>query len=162
MRKLEPLTLERKFTSEATEIKKLTQIEASYLASMIDYDGHIALTQRYAPLIRIGVTHTCMIDLCNEYGGHWTYNLREDSRHKKAMYYWTWSITLIEHYLHKLIPYFRIKKDQAKLLLEALSYCHKWKTKKDKERLEEIKKQLEHLHHKAYPLPEKYRKMLQK
>lgn len=160
--KLEPLTIERKFTSEAKEPKTLTIADASYLAGLIDGDGYIALTQRYAPLIRIGVTHTGIIDLCNEYSGHWTYNLREDSRHKKTMYYWSWSITLMEHYLHKLIPHFRIKKDQAKLLLEALTYCHKWKTKKEKERLKEIKKQLEELHHKAYPLPEKYRKMPKK
>ena len=160
--KLERLELERKHTSEATELKTLTNAEASYLAGLIDGDGYIALTNSYTPIIRIGIAHTNITNLCNQYGSHWIQNLREDSRHKKAMYYWGWNITLIEHYLHKLIPHFRIKKDQAKLLLEALTYCHKWKTKKEKERLKEIKKQLEELHHKAYPLPEKYRKMPQK
>jgi len=167
---LEPLTLEKKFTSEAKELKKLTIAEASYLAGLIDGDGHIGISKTekrnvYRLIIKVEMTHSEIINLCNVFSGTWHYTPAGKRSHlgKKPYYSWYWNYSMMKHYIPQILPYFRFKRDQAELLLEGLKCVHgsgQARTKQqDKQKLEQLDKKLKTLHHKSYPLPKKYHKI---
>lgn len=157
------------YASTATELKdRLNPEEASYLCGLIDADGHIGIDEyqdkvyeltRFTLSVEVRVTHPMIIDLCDTYGGIWYYEEKKTIKTKdgepvKPIYCWTWNRLMIRLYFPQMLPYFKLKKDQAKIILKALEYFGKRKLPNDAEReiLTKYREQLKELHHKPYPL----------
>jgi hypothetical protein len=114
--------------SICSELKTLTPIEASYLAGLIDGEGSFFIQKnkrafgfRYQPMMSITNTSTVIIELCNIYGGN--YQAQEHTVNWKTVYRWFFNSKLMHHYLPQIAPYLKIKRKQAEVTLEALSYC---------------------------------------
>lgn len=157
------------YASTATELKdRLKPEEASYLCGLIDADGHIGIRQhedkhhkriRQELKVNVDITHPMIIDLCNKYGGVWHYDAKDKGKMKsgkpyKPSYEWVWNHTMIRLYFPQMLPYFKLKKDQAEIIIKALECCGKGRATIDRDRnlLTEYRKQLIELHHKPYPL----------
>ena len=116
--------------SITTEYKTLSVAEAAYLAGLIDGEGCFFISKvhkktqlkefNYHPVM--GVVNTCpvMIDLCHTYGGH--YQAQDHTVNWKRVYRWFFTIPMLKHYLPQIYPYFKIKVEQSKVMLEALQH----------------------------------------
>ncbi|MFA5306860.1 MAG: LAGLIDADG family homing endonuclease [Candidatus Babeliales bacterium] len=120
--------IKKMVVSQATELKILSPTEAAYLAGLIDGEGSffIAKIKRktkngftYTPTMVIINTSKVIIDLCNTYGGH--YQAQEYTVNWKIVHRWFFSRRLVEHYLPQIMPYLRIKPEQAKVMMEAIA-----------------------------------------
>lgn len=101
------------------------------------------------------MTHKKIIDLCNKHGGSWTYKKQHEK--EKPVYTWAWNLSMIRLYIPRILVFMKFKKDQGQIILKASTFCKG--TKQNKEQLKKLRRKLKALHHKAYPLLEKYRKM---
>lgn len=172
MTTLEDLDLiyrEQAYASTLTQLReRLTEGEAQYLSALLDGEGCITawickrkldkvkrvhtsiLGNEFVFETKIGMSHPSIIDLCNKYGGFWFYQHREPP--KKPMYYWVWNHTLIKNYLPLLLPYLKVKKEQAEIMLKIMNLCHGHnRTEAEKTLLKKYSKQIKLLNHKRYP-----------
>ena len=138
--------------STATNLKILSDIDAAYLAGLFDGDGCFFImkvnkkfrhnrSHGYVPYMRLTNTDRIIIDLCNEYGGHW---LSQDQTAKwKCVYRWMLSTRLAKWYLPQIFPYIRIKRKQAGVFLKALEQCHGTGHSQDKLKMGKYRMQLQ-------------------
>ena len=167
--KLQPIERTQCYSTTATELtERLTNEEAQYLAALLDGEGGMYIREHKKPTSRdtlevkvtIGVTHPMIIELCNTYGGVWYYSDRKKRKTKsgkpaKPMYTWEWSHPMIRLYLPQLLPYLRIKREQAEIMLKVVSISEKRsgraRTDEDREFFKTAKQALYKLNHKPYP-----------
>lgn len=145
MATLRRITLHKETTSTCKKFRKLSIEEAAYLAGLIDGEGCLSIYPRsrkrvitYKINIDIGMTTDILIDFCNKYGG--CHYRQEAHDNKKAVFYWKLNIQECVHYLPQIFPYMKVKKAEAKILLEAL------KTLKNRQRYkldDTVRKQME-------------------
>jgi hypothetical protein len=154
MLKLERIKLLKKHTSTAKSLKEtLTISEASYLAGLIDGEGCFFISNTTYN-VSIVNTHNAIVKFCNTYGGRWYYQARSRPR-ERPWYVWEWNIDTMKHYLPQILPYFQIKSEQAKLMIEALKCSHgtgKRKTQQEINIVKKCKRKISELNKKAYPL----------
>lgn len=167
--KLEPITsAPHAYASTATDLRKrLTEGEAQYLAGLIDGEGAIFIgtanqagKQYFNADVKIAVCHTMIIDLCNRYGGFWSYQTRKREPTKyneprKPIFRWEWNGEMIKRYLPQILPYLLIKQEQAKLLLEARNLGRlprKEGRQQHLDKLKELQKQIKELNNKTFTI----------
>lgn len=153
---LEPIEALKYHTSTAKAFRKLTDVEAAYLAAFIDGEGSIFIRvdnkrKYYQPIVKIGVTHPIIVDLCNRYGGIWIYD-EPKKRANKPIYIWWWTSKMIRHYLPQILPFLKMKQEQAKILLRSITYCYGAGFKQEREVLKEYRENIQGLNRKPYPL----------
>jgi len=168
--KLEPITgAPHAYASTATELRgRLTEGEAQYLAGLIDGEGAIFIRvhskqdgkQHLEIKVSIGLAHPIIIELVNKYGGLWYYYDRKEKKTKsgksyKPFYVWEWQHPMIRLYFPQLLPYLKLKREQAEIMLEAVTIAMKRKararTDEDREFFRQVQKRLYELNHKLYP-----------
>lgn len=151
--KLELLEFQKYTTSICKEPKKLTSTETAYLAGFIDGEGSLFIQKtrknRYIPTIRITNTDKIMVDFCNEYGGFWL--CQERTVKWKPVYRWILSPSLCKFYLPQLLPYLKIKRKQALVMMEALKECRGSGYPQNKELMEKYRKELQRLNARPHP-----------
>lgn len=166
--KLQPIERTQCYITTATELtERLTREEAQYIAGLLDGEGAIFLRvhkkrQRYTLEIdvTIGVCHPMIIALCNKYGGRWYYSDRKKHKTKngrpyKPFYSWEWTHPMIRLYFPQLLPFLRIKREQAEIMLKVVAITEKRKTgartDEDREFFKKAQQALYNLNHKPYP-----------
>jgi len=101
-------------------VKKLSETEKAYIAGLIDGEGSILVTKRIRPAITVTNTNKDIIFWLGEkLGGDEHISSRSKGRKRKTV--WRWGTTKILHIkdiLENILPYLRIKKRHAELLLQ--------------------------------------------
>ena len=134
--------------STTKELKILTPAESAYLAGLIDGEGafFIQKTRKpnglfyYMPIVVITNTSDVMIELCNTYGGN--YQAQDQTVMWKKVYRWHLQKPQMLHYLPQILPYLKIKRKQAEVMLEALTCCKGTGYINDNNRLADCRKRL--------------------
>lgn len=126
--------------SNAKKLKILSIGEAAYLAGLLDGEGSFIIAKikhptrvNYTPVISVANTNSVMIDLCHSYGGNC--QSQDQTTKWKPVYRWIWTLSMMRHYLPNIIPYMKIRRKQAKMLLHATTYCAGTGYGQDKEKL---------------------------
>ena len=113
-----------------TKLKTLTEAQKGYLAGMLDGEGHLYIRGEYEGsaygVVRVRITADKAVAHLHEITGIGTVNSyvpkqrRKDGGEKRRVYEWIVQSRYDVHALLKeLEPYLVIKKEQAKILLEA-------------------------------------------
>lgn len=132
--------------SKALALKSLSDVEAAYLAGLIDGDGGFYIQESngiFTPTLRITNTHPVIIDLCNEYGGYYLW--QEQTVKWKPVYRWIWNLRMLRRYLPKIKKFLKIKRKQAEVILLALKECKGIGYKQDKQKMRRYKIELQKL-----------------
>lgn len=143
--------------SIATHLLILSDVEAAYLAGLVDGDGSMFIIKvrkknrkkeftgsvGYIPTIRVTNTHRFMIELCDKYGGFW--QDQDFTTDWKQVYRWILSTNLCKWYLPLIFPYLNIKRKQGEVMMKALSECKGSGHSVDHEKMELYRKQLQKL-----------------
>lgn len=151
MKKLEPLRL-MKWAKKP--MKRLPDdLEANYLAGLIDGEGSIVLYRRirkdtkkvqFVPIVVIAMNSPVLKELWKLYGG----SLTQSPPYKlpTVNYSYHWSLMnrkILKPMMERILPFLREKKKQAKLLLQALET-------RDKEELEKLTRRISRLNRRYY------------
>jgi hypothetical protein len=111
----------------------LTETQAAYLAGLLDGEGHITIIKsrrsgglhkgnHYAyARMSIGITHDVLVEMQAEYGFGKIYHLKSRNKKHKNLISWSISSNIMRAVLPQVLPYLRVKKKQAELVLQYLS-----------------------------------------
>lgn len=111
---------------------KIAKTDLAYIAGVIDSDGYIGLTRSrenrrtkktysYRPTITITQTKPQAIALLKDIGlGRFGIKKQQSKKHKSLYRWGIYSYRDVKFLIKRILPYLRIKKEQAKILLE---YC---------------------------------------
>lgn len=120
LNRFNPLLLSR--TKKPT-IENNSDIFWSYLAGLFDTDGHFALTSRsdkyFRAEIQLHITDLRCINFIQENCIYGSLNVKKDKHCKHGIIY-RYEILKIDdvlNFLNKILPYLKIKKSQAELLI---------------------------------------------
>lgn len=118
----------------------MTPTEAAYLAGMIDGEGSIGLFVNYAPSRRGGaVTSRIKIGMCDEPLVRWLHKLTDSgnvtswrNHHNKIWkrcFVVTWHGYAAAEIIPQVWPYLRLKRPQAKILMQWVRISKSWQGK---------------------------------
>ena len=152
--KLESLSLKR--WMKKTMKRLPNEVEASYIAGLIDGEGsfHIARqinkktkNVRYQSTIVVVMNAAVLKDLWKVYGGClFQYPSRGTPQPVNYCYYWSlMDSRILKPLLQEILPFLKVKRKQAELLLEALETT-------DKKKLSNLKRRISRLNNKYYGL----------
>ena len=139
-----------------TKLKKLSLEDKCYIAGLIDGEGCITVYYiknpnspqgfRLRPQIQIGNTNKLIIYWLKETTGVGVLSIHKQSKAKwKTCYSWyLYVISDIKALLEEILPYLKVKKHQAELLLEfcklRLKNIRKWYSDREIQIYQELKK----------------------
>lgn len=110
----------------------LTEVEKAWMAGFVDGEGSLTISRqdrknRPSPTYKVSITVTNTkrnsLDLfIKEYNGH-TYQIHDYRKDKRKVnwadaYTWYCSVSSSERFLIEMLPYLRLKGQQAKLILK--------------------------------------------
>ncbi len=115
----------------------MNKLKASYLAGLIDGEGYIGIMKHkryddltknhYREVIKIANTDKKLIEwLKNSFGGDMEERKWKNGENYKTAYCWSKKYTNTEEILRKIMPYLRVKKKQAEIVLEVIKTKKKW------------------------------------
>lgn len=127
----------------STKKKRINRTDLAYAAAIMDGEGHFGGTLhshgKY-PEIRIGVTNTSkvLIDWFLVTFGGWVQQREPDGlRHKKTCYEWHPCGQDVDWFIQLMLPFLKIKQQQAYLML-AYRSCSYGQTEKRSRIMERI------------------------
>jgi len=106
---------------------KLSDLEKGYIIGIIDGEGYIGIgkcrrkdwgTIRYSPIIRVQMTDYNIIRFLHQtFGGSYCYKIKTPLKHKDQ---WQWAMDFqgAFEFCKNIVFLLRIKKEQAKILIE--------------------------------------------
>jgi hypothetical protein len=129
----------------------MKRLDIRYVAGIIDGEGCISISwdrpgskisPRFVGQISVGMTNLKLIRLLGKQFGGCIHNYKVQKSYYKPILYWTLTAKAAAKFLNKVLPYLRVKKRQA-LLLIALHKRKKYTGKKPLSRKEvSIRKRL--------------------
>ena len=113
----------RKYVGESDEVKILAPIDASWLAAVIDSEGHISISNR--GYLRIVVVNTSkdLLDHCKDITGVGYFHERKSGKsHWKQAWSWTCNGWAAINLLKQVTPYIIAKKTKLGEALNLAAY----------------------------------------
>ena len=110
----------------------MSKMTAAYLAGFVDGEGYISLKRDshdyrgekviyFTAVLKIANTNQEIIEWCKSSFGGWIYlKTPKNGENWKDAYCWQLTGPNLEPLLIKLLPYLRIKKEQARLVLKKI------------------------------------------
>jgi len=124
----------------------MTKEEIAYIAGIIDGEGCISLASRcdssyryVTPTVQVSNTHLSLLDWLKElFGG--TVDVRKDNRpNRKQCNTWRVAGNKARFVIKLILPYLRIKKDQANIAMSIITYSGKLPDQEVSKRLYAVK-----------------------
>lgn len=114
----------------------MNKLTAAYLAGLIDGEGYIGLENhrgvggaKYKPVLKIAMTHKPIILwLQQSFGGSFVTRVRNGHPlypNHRDLHYWGIGGKNIEPVIRKVIPYLKVKRRQAEIVLERVKLYEK-------------------------------------
>lgn len=121
----------------------LSVIELAYLAGIIDGEGSIQLVKNnkgsYTTRITVSNTDLRLIHwLMYSLGGSY-YEQKKHNKNYKPTYHWVLSSKHTHNILLKVLPYLKLKKEQANILIKHKDTCY---NKQQRWRLSDLEKEI--------------------
>jgi hypothetical protein len=110
----------------------MSKLTAAYLAGFVDGEGYISLKRDFhnyrgekviyfTAVLKVANTNKEIIEWCKASFGGWIYKrIWKNGENHKDAYCWQLTGSNLEPFLKKILPYLKIKKEQAKLVLEKI------------------------------------------
>jgi hypothetical protein len=139
------------------DLRNVDSSELGYLAGLVDGEGAVSI-DRFRPRIRIGMQSTLPVKLAKKFGGPDTEKTYVTKRRRKrtGKMEYTWEISkrpLLKTFIEQIKPHSKLKNKQLELMLKAIDIIDaKKQTWKDK--VAEIKKEIQRLNHASFAPPD--------